>query len=791
MSSIWRKGKQPRRQVALKVLKSGWASKDARSRFIGEYGALARMEHSAIARYYEAGETDDKRPWYALEYCPGEPIMSYCRNNKRSLDDQLHLFIAVLHGITHAHSKAVIHRDIKPSNILVFNEDGNPTVRIIDFGIARLLGEGHLGSETIFTEDNRVIGTPCYMAPEITNDANKADTRSDVWALGVVLYEMLTGKLPFGDPHNDPLENFKAIRERDPRIPSHDSLLSLSRIARLSGDLDAIALKALEKDPDKRYQSAAAFTADIEAFLENRPVTARHQTPLYRASKFIKRNRLAVSVGALFFVTIAVSFYFNIRSRLKAEAEADRKQRVISFLSDTYSAVNPFGGKEDMTVIQAINLASGDINKRFASDPFILTEIHKALAEMYLGRGTLDRATHHAGELKRVAPTKAQAIEADLLKVLILQEQGKHKEAETLCSSLLNRTSKDSEQWLASQLFRSDSISEQGRYNEAEEGYQSILPALRKTFGEGHFQVLRAMRGLTITKMDQGQYAEALEQFEQVLDIEKRTLGNDHPQTLETLNSLARTHMFLGNHERSLAILRSVLAARVEQLGAGNPNTLKTRINIMHTLYRANRYVEAKTFGEETIALHDQYLGAEAQETIKAQNNLALVYEALGENDRAATLYQTTYDTQARVYGREDKLTLSYGHNLGSFYISLGRHGEAEALLKSTWEARKAVYGPDHIRSLFTCFTLGECYVAMGEFNAALPLLEEAYKGILLVHDSTHEFSVIFGGFLGYTRCRLGQGSELLYVALKHSKKIEPKYKKKLEVFEMECKKTR
>ncbi len=784
-------GDKPRRQVALKVLKAGWTDKDLRSRFIGEYGALARMQHSAIARYYEAGVTEDNRPWFALEYCPGEPIITYCKNHNLTLDEKLHLFQLVLNGITHAHSKAVIHRDIKPSNILGFKEDDKHVVRIIDFGIARLLGEGQLGDESIFTSEYRVIGTPSYMAPEITTDATNADTRSDVWSLGIILYIMLTDQLPFGKPNALLHEIFREICFKEPPLPSHFSSLSLNRITRLFGDLDAITLKALEKKPDKRYQSAAAFAEDINAFLENRPVTARRQTFVYRASKYIRRNRLAVTIAALFVATVAVAFFFNLRLRQEAQAQAARKEKVITFLSDTYGAVNPFGGKKEMTVIQAIDQATPWINDRFDDDPETRADIHQALAETYLGRGALDRATYHAGELKRAAPTEDQIIEADLITVLILLEKEEHQNAETLCDAILEKAPEYSPEWLKAQLYRAHAIREQARYEEAANLYNSILPALNQNFGESHQHTLNGMRGLATTIMEQGHYEKALTLYQQILPIEQTDFGHNHPRTLETRNYLARIYMFLGDHENSLTSLRSILSAREEILGEGNPNTLKTRINMLHTLYRAAQYEEAKIFGEETVRLHSQHVGPEAQETLKAKNNLALVYEALGETERAAALYQATYTTQARVFGPQNKLTLSYGHNLGSFYITLGRYNEAEALLKKTWHARKAVYGPTHIRSLFTCFTLGECYVARGQLNASLPYLEEAHAGILTIHEPTHEFSVILAGFLGYVQCQLEEDYNLLRFALEHLDKVEPKYKNKIEAFAAECKKAR
>ena len=765
------------RQLAVKIVRSAYHSRLMARRFLVEYQALARLNHPNIASIIEAGTLDGFQ-WFSMEYAPGSPMDEYCKEKQPSIKERIALFLQVVSAVSHAHSKAIIHRDIKPSNVLVVETEQGPRVKLIDFGIALPISP----NEERITATHQVIGTPAFMAPEQITDPLGIDTRADVYALGTLLYVILTGKTPFRGSEN----LTRSIREDDPPLPS--TVSDQSDALLINGDLDAITLMAMRKNPVARYQSAREFAADLERWQEGQPITAVKQTKWYRARKFVARNKTPVFSAATIFLTVLIALLVSINRTKEAQRQAKRAETVKAFLTDTFGQANPFEGNKDITVTEAMDQASAEVNTRFAEDVEIQADIHQALAETYLGRGALDRAYHHASELKRIAPGKGQKIEADLITAFVLLEKGEHTQAETLCDSILRATQANSGEHLKVSLYRAHAIRELARFEEAAAAaYDSIIPAFKSSFGETDAFTLQAMRGLATTRLLQGQYEAAKTLYQQVLTIQQIEFGKEHPRTLETMNVLANTDHYLGQYNDALALLRSVLATRENVLGEGHSNTLKTRVSIMHTLYRATQYEEACSFGEETVRLHHQYLGDEAQETIKARNNLALIYEALGETNKAANLYQSTYDTQFRVFGAKDKLTLSYGHNLGSFYITLGKFQEAESLLRETWQARKTVYGAEHIRTLFTCFTLGECYVAMNRYNEALLLLEEAHTGILTIHAQDHEFSVIFAGYLGYVRCLLKNDPALLEFALMHFKGIEPKYQRKLNEFKESC----
>lgn len=769
--------RKPSRMVALKLLHHS-CDENAQARFRAEAEALAKLHHPGIGNIFEIG-VENGIPFLVLEYCPGPSLSFYI---DKELDLKIRLFLQLVDAIAHAHTQGIIHRDLKPSNVIVEIINGEPTIKVIDFGVSKLIEQD---PATKITKQNVLLGTLIYMAPEQVRGI--VDTRTDIHALGVLLYQLLTGKLPYGEDTTDPLLFMNKIATGGPPPPA---FLENS----IPADLNAITLKALATKPEERYQTAQALSDDIRAYLDSRPIAARKISRLYLCQKWLARNLVFFSAAVLVFLSLCTALGISLHQTAVArEAEKDARRRlknqetILAFFVETFGAASPFKDGKDMSVIQAMNQAGGLINTRFADEPEIMADIHTALADTYHERGALDRALHHASEAKRIAPTQHHAIQADLVTARAMLDKSQHAEAEALCLAVLQQAKPATPEYLQAQLYRALAIRNQARYDKAAAIFAAIIPQYKSLLGSAYHQTLTAIRGLAITRMGQAQYDEALLLYQEVLKIQQAEFGNEHPRTLETLNSLANLYRRTGDHESAISTLRSVLAIREIVLGEGNPSTLRTRINLVPALRRAGQYNEARRIGEDTVNLHQQHLGPEAQETIKAQNNLALVYEALGETEQAAQLYQETYDTQARVYGEKDKLTLSYGHNLGSFYITLGRYREAESLLNKTWKARKAVYGPEHIRSLFTCFTLGECYVAMQRYDDALPLLVEAHAGVLKIHKPTHEYVVIFSGFLGYVRCKLDIDAALLEFALEHAGEIDPKYKKKLERFTEEC----
>jgi serine/threonine protein kinase len=458
MGQVWlaEQTEPVRRRVALKIIKAGLYDDAVAQRFLSERQSLAMMEHPAIAKVFDAGATPAGQPYLAMEYVDGLPLTEYCDQKKLSVKDRLRLFLQVCEGVQHAHRKAIIHRDLKPSNILVTEVDGKPTPRIIDFGLAKFTAPAVSG-ETMFTQYGAFLGTPGYMSPEQADpDVQDIDTRADVYSLGVILYELLTGELPF-DTRQWKKQRFdeilRQLHEHDPERPStkvsSSKKTSTSRAEvrstdprqlalSLRGDLDLITLKALEKDRNRRYGGPSDLAADIERFLENRPVLARPASTRYRLQKYLQRHRLAVvltSAAALLFVSFAIVQAVQLR---RTTQERDRADRVAEFMTQMFEVSDPSEARgNSVTAREILDRSSAEIDKSLGRDPELRASMMFLMGSVYQSLGLyakaqslleqtlqIDRRTFGSANEHTIATLSALA--------LVLASQGQHGEAEKL-----------------------------------------------------------------------------------------------------------------------------------------------------------------------------------------------------------------------------------------------------------------------------------------------------------------------------------------------------------------------
>jgi serine/threonine protein kinase len=348
-----------RRRVALKIIKLGMDTKQVIARFEAERQALALMEHPNIAKVFDAGATETGRPYFVMELVRGVPITDYCDQNRLGTTERLDLFMAVCGAVQHAHQKGVIHRDIKPTNVMVTLHDGTPVPKIIDFGIAKATNQ-RLTERTLFTEYNQFIGTPAYMSPEQAEMSGlDVDTRSDIYSLGVLLYELLTGTTPLDTQQFRKAaytEIQRLIREEEPHRPSvrvstmgqaattaaEQRRTDLPGLARaLRGDLDWVVMKALEKDRTRRYETANALRMDVQRFLANEPVLASPPGTIYRVRKFVRRNRTGVIVGATVAAALVIGLLLAATGLIQARREAAASQAINEFFNDALASVDP------------------------------------------------------------------------------------------------------------------------------------------------------------------------------------------------------------------------------------------------------------------------------------------------------------------------------------------------------------------------------------------------------------------------------------------------------------------
>jgi serine/threonine protein kinase/tetratricopeptide (TPR) repeat protein len=760
MGEVWlAEQKEPvRRRVALKLVKAGMNTREVIGRFESERQALALMEHPAIARVFEAGSTADGAPYFAMEYVPGLPITEYCDSHRLSIQDRLDLFIQVCEGVRHAHQKAVIHRDLKPSNILVTEVDGRAAPKIIDFGVAKALSQ-KLTAHTMFTRVGSLIGTPEYMSPEqALSSGEDVDTRTDVYSLGIIFYELLAGAPPIELRKVAFDEFLRRLREEDPPKPSAKirtgdaaTTTELARrrqtepvalVKQIGGDLDSIALKALEKDRARRYGSAADFAADIARYLRHEPVEAVPPSATYRARKFASRHRWGLAMASAFVVVLATAAVISIRQTIRANREAAIAEAVNEFLQNDVLAQASASAQSgpttkpdpDLKVRTALDRAAAKIGNRFANQPQVEASIRETIGWTYLdlgldgeGQRQLERAVvllrQSSGEGNSDTLLATRALADSYL------HQGKFSDAEKLLKTILPVRTRVSgeESPLTVEVMRdlAAAYSGEGNYPGAEPLYLSAVEITRRQLGEDNPNTFNAMSDLGILYRKEGKYQQAEEMYERVLDIKRRVLGEDHPDTLLTMNTLGLNYSYEGRFSEAEGMLKKSLDGRSRILGPDHPSTLLTMNNLGLVYDNEGKFAEAEALLRQTLAARQRISGPEHPDTLLAAINLGDVLQNEGKLAEAEALISHSLEVSRRVSGEEHPQTLYLMVNLARVRERSGNYGDAEALLAKALEARTRVLGKQHDVTLGTAMSLGNIRLERREYDSGEPLLRE------------------------------------------------------------------
>ena len=568
MGEVWlAEQKTPiHRTVALKLIKAGMDTKLVVARFESERQALALMDHPNIARVFEAGSTAEGRPYFVMEYVPGLPITEYCDKHRLTIKERLELFMQVCDGVQHAHQKAIIHRDLKPSNVLVVEQDNKPVPKIIDFGLAKATAQ-RLTEKTMFTELGVMIGTPEYMSPEQADQREQnIDTRTDVYSLGVILYELLVGARPFEAKalRAAGLEaTLRVIREVEPPKPSTkirsmgeasaDSAAKRKEEPRsfaqhLQGELDWITMKALEKDRVRRYGTASELSADISRYLRNEPVAAVPATAAYRMKKYALRHRIALgAAGGLlllltgFVVTQTVELHRITAERNRANRERDRATHITDFMTSMFKVSNPSEARgNSITAREILDKASKDIDTSLTKDPELQAQMMHVMGTVYIGLGLYPRAQlllQQAVEIRQrvLGPEHPDTLKSMHDLAIVLWNEGHYAEAEKLDRETLDIRRRvlgpEHPDTLNSMDTLAVVLDEEGHYAEAEKLYRETLDIQRRVLGPEHPDTLLSMHNLAFVLRDEGHYAEAEKLYRETLDIQRRVLGPEHPDT--------------------------------------------------------------------------------------------------------------------------------------------------------------------------------------------------------------------------------------------------------------------
>jgi eukaryotic-like serine/threonine-protein kinase len=606
------------RQVALKLIRWGAYDDSLIQRFQAERQSLAVMDHPSIARVFDAGATPEGQPYFVMEYVRGEPLTDYCDRKKLKVADRLELFIKVCDGVQHAHQKAIIHRDLKPANILVSEVDGKPVPRIIDFGLAKAIDTQ---TDSMQTKVGSFVGTPGYMSPEQCDSTKDIDTRADVYSLGVVLYVLLTGTLPFSREQwkDRPLDEIlRQLREEDPLPPStrvSTDRETSSEIAQargtdpkqlaslLHGDLDWITMKAVEKDRSRRYGTPTDLAADISRYLKNEPITARPASVSYRTQKYIRRHKYSVS-GATVVVALLVSFAVIQNIQLhRIKRERDREDRIAEFMIGIFKVSNPenrVGSK--VTAQELLDNAAKEIDTNLSQDPEFQSRMLSVMGRSYMSLGLYPEAQ---SMFERGIKASESALGHDDRATLhmmtdlgwTLFQEGRLSEAESLQRGVLDTQRRvlgpEDQNTLGTMGNLAITLCEEGRCLEAAKLGREQLDIKRRLFGPEDFYTLASMENLAVMLSRSNQFAEAEKLEREALDTQIRVFGRENLGTIDSMTDMADIERDMGRNEEALKLYRETLEVEQRVLGPAQPETAVTRYSLACTLARGGQKDEA------------------------------------------------------------------------------------------------------------------------------------------------------------------------------------------------------
>ncbi len=677
MGEVWRAEQvHPlQRTVALKLIKIGMDTRALVARFESERQALALMDHPNIAKVFEAGANEAGRPYFVMEYVPGLPITRYCDKHRLNIKDRISLFVQVCEGVQHAHQKGIIHRDLKPSNVLVSEVNDKGVPKVIDFGLAKAMGQ-RLTEITMFTELGDMLGTPAYMSPEqASRNEPSIDTRSDVYSLGVMLYELLVGSLPFDweTQGSGTASILETLTEREPPRPStrfksmgpssqqaavnrREDAQSLYRHVR--GELDWITIKALERERSRRYASCSELAADLRRYLEDQPVLAGPPTTRYRLSKFVRRHRFGVGVAATgialllaFAITMLIQARRIVLERDRANREAETSQRVSQFMTDMFKVSDPGQARgNSITAREILDKASREIETGLAGKPDVQAQMMYVMGGVYENLGLY---SEEKGLLSRSLDIRRHLLGPD--------------DPETLRSA----------------VRLSSALRHQGRYAEAETLQRDTLRTLQRVSGPSSPDALLCMSNLSIVLYNEGRTKEAEQLGRQTLDAELRVLGPENPATLWTMITLASAYFDQGRLQDAEKLYHQVLDVRRRILGPDHPDTLAAMDGYATTLAAENRRDESEKLLRQALASRKSVLGPEHRDTLMSMNNLANLFFMQGRYGEADKLERQTLEIQKRVLGLNHPDTAMSTYNLGGIALKNMNPDQALQLLRS------------------------------------------------------------------------------------------------------------
>ena len=708
----------PRRPVAVKVIRGGaFVDEHAVKLFQREAQALARLKHPGIAAIYEAGQTEHEEHFIAMELVRGTPVLQYVHAGERDrtpqaeIERRLRLFCKICEAVNYAHQKGVIHRDLKPSNILVSGETGTrpssgsteivPEIKILDFGLARIT-DADLAASTIVTEIGQVQGTFAYMSPEqARGNPDEIDLRCDIYSLGVVLYEILAGKLPYDVQRLAPQQAAKTICEEQPQAPGCLGYAKGSaKEHKLDKDLQTIVLKALEKEPWRRYQSALALSEDVERYLNEQPILARPPSTIYQMQKLVARNKATFAfIAALLVVLVGFGVSMSIQSariareRDKAVAAEEAAKQVSAFLVDLFKISDPSAARSNtVTAREILDRGASKVTNELSGQPLVQAKLMGTLGQVYLSLGLYDEA--------RPLLESALATQCKL--------QG---EENIDVATTLDR--------LGGYWWH------KGDYAKAQPLLEQSMAIRERLLGPEDLAVASSAHNLGNLHLSKGEYQQAQVALQRALEIREKKLGPDQPDVATTLNSLGAVAYRLGNRKKAQELWEQTLAIREKTLGPDHPYLAQTLNNLAIVYTEEGQLAQAKAQLQRVVQIQEKVLGPKHPDLAAALGNLGRVLQESGDFAGARGYYQRAADIQEAA-GPQNPELARFLDGIAKADLSEGKVAAARQLYQRSFVVREQAWGKNSPGSAESLIGLANCDRKEGRYAEGEATFERA-----------------------------------------------------------------
>jgi tetratricopeptide (TPR) repeat protein len=708
--------------VAVKVLQRRLRAADAEQRFRAERQVLASLDHPNIAQFIDGGVTEGGRPYLVMEHVNGRPITEYAGAHDLELEARLDLVEQVTEAVQAAHRRLVVHRDLKPSNVLVTETDDGPRVKLLDFGIAKLLDDS-LPVTRPETRTGHHLMTPSYAAPEQVT-SGEVTTATDTYQIGVLAYELLAGRRPFDLENTSPTKVERLVVDTDPPPPSERTAGGAVAPDRLRGDLDVIVAKALRKEPDRRYPSGEALAADLQRHRRGEPVEARPATLGYRAGKFLRRHRWGVGVATAFLIVIVAAGTLLVRQRNEARQEAKKAERVSDFLAGLFEASSPYTTGGDTTSARDLMRRGQRRVSSLQDEPEVRAQMLDAMGRAHTGLGNY----HQADSL--------------LQQGLTIRRRLYEPPHDALAASLTHRA---------------EALHGQGRYAVAGSLDRQALDMRRRLYDSPHPDIAESLRRLAERLARQGSSDRPMTLYRRALSMQRELFGDGHPAVATTIHSYAELLKEHGAYARADSLLQEALTIRERKFGPRHPTTLSTRKVLAETVEWRGRLARAESLKTRTLQHLRDRMPKTHPSVIKTVNALAIVLRKRGAYGRAKSLFRRALERFRTRYPDSHPHIASVLKNLAQIHRRQGNWETADSLAHRSLAMHRQFFDKSHTRIVAVMSDIAAIERARGRLKEAESLYRDVLNQLRRTYETPHPYVAITYGNLARTLGKQGK----------------------------------